>query len=287
MCIEVGAVFWQEVTDFRVWSVRALHYHVKGRMNIPGIVPAVMLLQFCLPEVAPAQTPKEFAGITEWGTWLYRYDVASWMATDTVVALHPDTSELGSYVAFQIGTNWVVSFGHLSENALSISYSVTVDSAARIVAVSHRLPAVHDTAMWFHAARALRSGAARFRARRLAYNGMVFPQEDGTWSVYFVPAEVPGDSVLIGGDARYTISTNGLTVLDSLALHKSILAIKRPRAHSDLQAMMHSHILVDRPVETDVFYVLRQRPRIRHYIDAGNRLYSIETDGTIRVVSDK
>lgn len=232
-----------------------------------------------------AQQENSFKALTTWGRWLYAYDAACWVATDTVMASHPDSSRLGVYVALQVGTQWVVAFGRTDSAHFGMTYEVILDSTKHVTAFASYAPPLVAPDVLYRAARAFRTGTRAFGRRSRPFNPMVLPEANGTWAVYFVPAETSSDSVYIGGDLRYTVSADGLSIIETTRFHETLLVMPKPRADAALPGLMHSHALIAMPCETDVFYVLRQKPRVRHYVRVGNRSYAIEPDGEIRMIT--
>jgi hypothetical protein len=231
-----------------------------------------------------AQPENPFRSLTTWGKWLYAYDAACWVATDTVIACHPDSSKLRVFVALQVGSQWLVAFGRLDTGRFAISYEVTLDSTNHVLASVSHTPALVAPKVLYRAAQAFQTGTNAFGRRSRPFNPMVLPQADGTWSVYLVPGETSTDSVYLGSDVRFTVSADGLSIIDTTRLHASLIVSPKPPVDAEVPALIHSHALIPMPVETDVYYVLRQKPRVRHYITAGERLYAIEPDGEIRLV---
>jgi hypothetical protein len=253
--------------------------------RFPIVVIAILLAGNSSP--VRAQSGDAFRVLSVWGRWLYDYDTASRIAADTIAASHPDLSGSGISVALQVGSQWVVAFGRLTPDRFQIADEVTLDSLFGVRSSSHHSPVLIAPDLWLRAARALATGVTRFGRHKHKFTPIVLPQADSTWSVYVVPAETGGDTAYIGGDVRYKVSADGLTVLQTTALHASLVALHTPPADAELPALVHTHTLILVPVETDVFYVLRHRPRLRHYISSDNRVFAIEPDGGIRFVMER
>jgi len=245
-----------------------------------------MLVLAGSPCSSSAQSRTALQALTTYGRWLYEYDAACSVATDTVLASHPDSSRLGIYVALQVASRWIVVFGRVDSSSFEISYEVVLDSSQRVEAYANHSPAILAPDILLRAARALASGLAAFGPRQHPYNPMVLPSSDSAWVVYLVPAETSSDSVYIGADVRYVVSADGLSIKQATGLHQGLLAMAKIPPDAGIPALLHNHTLIDAPVETDVFYVLRQRPRVRHYVGAGNRVFAIEVNGDIRLLSD-
>jgi hypothetical protein len=244
-----------------------------------------LMMDVCASLLTVAQDKNPLQAVTAWGRWLFTYDAACWVATDSVMATHPDSSTLGVYVAIQVGDQWVVAFGRVDSTRFQMSHEVIVDSTNRVAASASHSPDHDAPDVLLRAARAFQTGVAAFGRPSRPYNPMVLPQSNGTWSVYLVPAETSSDSVYIGGDVRYTVSSDGLSIIDTTELHSSLLVAAKPPANMQQAAMVRSSGLLPMPCETDVFYVLRQHPRVVHYIAAGERAYVVDVDGEIRLVA--
>jgi hypothetical protein len=82
----------------------------------------------------------------------------------------------------------------------------------------------------------------------------------------------------LGGDVRYTVSTDGTHIVEKRQLHKTVLDTQfKPGA----VAGVHSHALTDVPEDTDVLYVLNRKPSLPEYVGAGDRTFVIHPDGAI------
>jgi hypothetical protein len=88
----------------------------------------------------------------------------------------------------------------------------------------------------------------------------------------------------LGGDARYLMSADGLTIVEKRQLHKSILDGKVDAAAKNPAPGHHTDEIGDAPEDTDVFYVLWRKPSFPEYVKAGEKNYLINVDGAIKVV---
>jgi len=70
-------------------------------------------------------------------------------------------------------------------------------------------------------------------------------------------------------------------------MHKTILDFDyndKSGQKGKTEAGFHTHVLSNRPEDSDVFYVLTRRPLIPEYVGTpAKKIYVIETDGTIRI----
>jgi hypothetical protein len=68
-------------------------------------------------------------------------------------------------------------------------------------------------------------------------------------------------------------------------LHNALIEFApRPDPNNTLQAGTHTAILDDIPEDTDVFHVLVREPRVPEYIVTDAFVYTIYTDGRIRLL---
>ena len=118
------------------------------------------------------------------------------------------------------------------------------------------------------------------------YNTYAIPSEAGQLYVYLLPAQTKDGVFPLGGDARYTFTADGSTMIEKRKMHKTILEIENsPQSGQTLAAGTHSHVLSDKPEDSDVFHVLTRRPLVPEYVGMPDRhIYAIETDGTIKRV---
>jgi hypothetical protein len=117
------------------------------------------------------------------------------------------------------------------------------------------------------------------------YSAYALPSEAGQLYVYLLPASDKVGVYLLGGDARYTFSADGRTLLEKRQMHKTILEFNfndKPSGIKKVEAGYHIHVLSDSPKDSDVFYVLSRKPAIPEYIGMQNKkIYVVHTDGTI------
>jgi hypothetical protein len=231
---------------------------------------------------------EELDAITARGRLLAEYDQAAWHATDAVMALRPSAQLVRGYLARRRSDGlWEVVFGR--PNARADTFFVAYRAVHRTIgdttyAASALSPRAEDTEFYARAGRALDVARGEFGAARRPYNAMVVPAgESGDWYVYLVPAPTQPGIFPLGGDARYRISEDGRTLLESRRLHNTILegAPPPPRAATRVEASYHTHVLSDRPEDTDVFHVLSRTPSVPDYIASQSYYFRIDPDGRI------
>jgi hypothetical protein len=261
-------------------------------MKILQISPTFLVAPIVIaaPLAAIAEQPPTSATLAEIsarGRLLAGYDRAAWHATDAVLALHPDNSLVGNYIAKQEATGkWRVVFGKRSptEDSFLISYEAVQLDSPSAFAASARVPPIADTAWFLKASRTVDTVRAAFRPEpQRPYNIAVLPSPSGDWFVYVYPAVTTAGVWPLGGDTRYTVSADGQTILSTRQLHRAILErTLQNESDSKVVAAFHTHALACIPEDTDVFVVLSRQPQVREYIVCEPFMYVVEIDGAIQ-----
>jgi hypothetical protein len=229
----------------------------------------------------------ELDAISARGRLLAEYDQAAWHGTDAVLALRPDQSLVGGYLARRRADGlWEVVFGKLDAqaNAFLIAYRAVQRSAGDTSYMATALsPRESDTEWYARAARALDAARGAFGPANRPYNAMVVPASDeGDWFVYVVPAPTQPGVYPLGGDARYRVSRDGRTMVAHRRLHNTVLEVAAPRKQgAKVEAGWHTAVLDDRPEDTDVFHVLSREPRVPEYIGSRSYYFRVDVDGRI------
>lgn len=228
--------------------------------------------------------------ITERGRLLAEYDSAAWHSTDAVRTLKPEGGKGGRYVARKVEAKWVVAYGRLNEtrDKFLITYEATATENPEQFIVEKYDPPQEDTAFYLSGARAIETALAAFSGEKRPYNSAVLPAKSGQFYVYIYPASTEAGIYLIGGDVRYLVSPDGLTLLETRQLHKSIIEYqdfaKSKKAKEGWQTEMgvHNHILDDVPEDTDVFLAVTRKPLVPEMIITWEYTYMVRPDGTIK-----
>jgi hypothetical protein len=230
----------------------------------------------------------ELDAITTRGRWLAEYDQAAWHGTDAVMALRPNQQLVRGYLARRRSDDrWEVVFGRQSANAdtFYVAYrAVQQMTGDTVYAASALSPREEDTEWYARAGRALDVARGNFGGAQRPYNAMVIPAGDsGDWFVYLVPAPTQPGVFPLGADARYRISSDGRALIERRRLHNAVLEGRAPpsRNGQTLQGGYHTHVLSDRPEDTDVFHVLSRAPKLPEYIVSQSYYFRIEPDGRI------
>jgi hypothetical protein len=222
-------------------------------------------------------------GVTERGRALYAYDQAAWHGTDAFFALHPETTGLANYICRKTTSGWVVSFGKWNEThdkffVVYEAYESGQPGNYEAKKYDPPLDATNDLAAM---ERALELANADYQRPKRPYNSAILPAPGGNLYVYLYPGQTKNTVWPIGGDVRYTISSDGKQIIEKRQMHKGILDME---VKPDTTSEYHSHILSDVPEDTDVLLVLTRRPLIPEYIIiTPKRLFVVNTDGTIEL----
>jgi hypothetical protein len=229
----------------------------------------------------------ELDAISARGRMLAEYDQAAWHGTDAVMELRPDQSRMGGYLVRRREDGlWEVVFGRLDGEGKDylIAYRAVQRRAGdTLYAAATLSPREHDSDWYARAGRALDVGRGAFGPVTRPYNAVVIPASDeGDWFVYLMPAPTQAGVFPLGGDARYRVSRDGRTMLQSRRLHNTILEVGfRQRSGATLKAGWHTAVLDDRPEDTDVFHVLSREPKVPEYIQSKSYVFLVEPDGRI------
>jgi len=260
-------------------------------LRIVVLCPALLLItSTAAAQRSPLPTEAGLMEITERGRMLAEYDAAAWHSTDAVKALKPEEGKGGRYVARKVDAKWVVVYGRVNESRdkFLITYQATATETPEQFNVKKYDPPQEDTAFYLSAAKAIETALGAFTGEKRPYNAAVLPAKSGQLYVYIYPASTETDVYLIGGDARYLVSPDGLTILETRQLHKSIIEYKdftkSGKAKEGWQAEMgmHNHILDDVPEDTDVFLAITRKPLVAEMIITWEYTYMVNTDGTIK-----
>jgi hypothetical protein len=228
--------------------------------------------------------------ITDRGRLLAEYDAAAWHSTDTVKALNPKEEKGGHYIARKVEAKWVVAYGRLNEtrDKFLITCEATATDTPEQFTVKKYDPPQEDSAFYLSAARAIDTALAAFSGEKRPYNAAVLPARSGQRYVYIYPARTETDVYVIGGDVRFLVSRDGLTLQETRQLHKSIIEYKDPtkpgQAKEGWKTEMgvHNHILDAVPEDTDVFFAITRKPLIPEMIVTWEYTYMLRPDGTIK-----
>jgi hypothetical protein len=262
------------------------------RLKSKKVCSACLVIAGCLMWAIAALAGKkapfeqsELDAIAARGRLLYEYDQAAWHSTDAVMAANPDRNLVNRFVGRKLPDGrWEVDYGSLNpeKTVFRVFYMATQQTGTDKYDLKHLETPAEDTGFLLTAARAIELTRKSFAVASAKYNTAVLPNPDSTLAVFFYPAQTEKNMFLYGADTRFIVSSDGMKVLEKQGLHRSLL-------HSDTGSTqkvvtgIHSHILTDVPVETDVLLVLERQPAVEEYVACKDRMFVVKTDGTIQL----
>jgi hypothetical protein len=228
----------------------------------------------------PALPKVDLAAITARGHALFEYDQAAALGTDAIFALKPDPKGLAHYVCTRTPSGWVISVFRWNEShdQLLVVYEAQ-EKGGKFVARKLDKPVPADSGL-LAKERALETATADFPRPNRRYNMAVLPASDGNLYVYLYPGQTREDVWPLGGDIRYTISSDGKTIVEKRRLHN---ALRDNVIRSNQKAGYHLHDVTDVPEDTDVFFVLNRKPPMPEIIGTSKQLYAIDKEGNIEI----
>jgi len=252
-------------------------------MRIVVAVSAAML-SFMAPNLAfadPSQATLDQVSLL--GRQLAAYDTNAAAATDAGLALKPDKDKMGLYLGEAGSDGWTFFFGRLNaaHNAFLISYEAK-QNGDHFVASAFTLPA-EDSGDLASLARAVVAAKADVEAAshpQAQYDIAAMVQPDNTIFVYVYPAQTSNDVLVYGADWRYQYAADGRTLVERRQLHRTLL---QSPIYANMAAIVHTDVLSNIPVETDVFWSLLRG--IPTYVSAGGSTFGIASDGSIKIIS--
>lgn len=246
----------------------------------------IMLMATLGGHASTKPTVAELAAITARGRMLAEYDAAAWQATDAVMATHPKSEPSGLYIAHQTEAGWVVAFGRLNGTGdrFLVDYEATQEGTKFLVKSFD--PKREDMGWNLAAAKGMETATKDFGGTDRPYNIAALPRTSGGMYVYLYPAQVKAGVYPLGADVRYSLSSDGMKIVEKRQMHKTILEYAPPADRSESVAGgYHTHVLSDIPEDTDVMLVLMRQPRVPETVGAGGYIFTIAVDGTITVAN--
>lgn len=238
---------------------------------------------FLIGQTQNPPSAAELAEIAARGRALAEYDQAAWHAGDAVEALHLVRAMVQLYVARKTPSGWTVAYGTFdpARTRFLISYEAKQGANPIEYTVVKHDPVIEDTDFYFHAASAMEVALKDFYASphpERPYNISVLPVKTGEWYVYAIPAQQESAILPYGGDMRYTVSGDGVKILDRRQMHKTVLEESRPADGSQPHFDFHSHILSDVPEDSDIFYAMTRKAQQGEWVATQKYVYEITPD---------
>ena len=250
---------------------------------VTGLLMILALLSSAAGQRKEPGSEAELKAISERGRMLWEYDTAAWYSTDAVQELSPAEGSVRRYVGKKTETGWVVAYGRFNEkrDRFLIVYEAVQGSSPKDFKVVKHDPPQEDSGFYLAAANALETGIAAFTGATRQYNAAVLPAPKNQFWVYLVPAQTDTKVWPLGADVRYLISDDGLHIIETRQLHKSIIEYGSPKQGETREAGWHTAILDEVPEDTDVFLVLSRKPSVPEFIGTKTYIYRIDPDGKI------
>lgn len=250
------------------------------------ICPIALQAQSATATVPPSQDSLDH--ITARGRLMYDYDQVAWHGTDAMMKLRqslndPITARTAVYIVERTPTGWRFLNGsfNTTQDTFFVAYEATRSASDTTMAAHAVQPARPETGSALFAVRAATLAREKFGPVQRRYNSIVIPADSSGWFVYILPASSNAGWVL-GADARYHISADGRTVLESRRLHNTIVTYPMtPPRGSVPTSGAHSNVRDNIPEDTDVFLVLTRTPHIPEVIITEAFVYIVGTDGRI------
>lgn len=229
--------------------------------------------------------------ITKRGRMLAEYDSVVAVSTDAVRKLREKDGHSGGagfYLAEKRPQGWFVSFGRFNDkgDAFRIDYqSAYLDKSIEAKDAASLLQHPdEERGILYHMAKAVET-CQKIRPPLRNYNYAVLPTQTGQYYVYFFPGSTTDGEYVLGGDDRYTVSSDGCNIVETRHLHKGILPFnsKNFDEGKKVTAGFHIAVLHDLPEDTDVMHVMMRRPRIPEFIGAGAWIFKVDTEGLITI----
>ena len=258
-------------------------------LQIRLIVGLILVLACLSSAVAQRKEPgseAELKAISERGRLLWEYDTAAWYSTDAVLALSPAEGTVKRYICKKSADGWVVAYGRFNEkhDRFLIVYEAVQGSTPKDFKVVKHDPPKEDSGFYLAAANALDTGIAAFSGATRRYNAAVLPAPKNQYWVYLTPAQTDLKVWPLGADVRYLISDDGLRIVETRQLHKSIVEYTLPQGQTKMEAGYHTAVLDEIPEDTDVFLVLSCKPGMPEWIATRTYIYRIDPDGKINYI---
>ena len=234
-------------------------------------------------EAQPSNT--EIARIEQRGKEIAEYERTAIQSTDLTLAANPDLSKLELYVAQKEQSTWWAYYGKLSENdeEFQIAYNYACTDKSCILQTAR---SVTKELIVLAKAIKLSLNALRTETTHPKWNSNVFREADGTLSVYLMPGNTDANVFLIGGDYKFSVSSDASHIMSKNRIHKSFIKIaKRGPKGEPIASTLHSHTIGnDLPTETDVAHVILHSQLAPHYIVGPVWFSRIDQNGKISIL---
>lgn len=234
-----------------------------------------------LAQSAPTPVPIAewpLSKITAMGAAIYRQDVAAWVSTDALLA-HlagaPPPQGMAGWIVVDEGEDQRVRYIRRDGETLKAAFDVVVrDGQAGAVELSDEVLSESERARFVARQTAIENIGRLRCSQRLNTVVLDDPDSDG-WLVWLLTSTNDANIIPVGGHYRFTISADGLTVLQRDQLSNGCLPMEKtsPPPGTETAGLVVSQIVSQTPVETHVFLSLQNRIPI--FVAVGDRLFEV------------
>jgi hypothetical protein len=106
--------------------------------------------------------------------------------------------------------------------------------------------------------------------------------------VYLTPGTDFTSSFPFGDDVRFRVSAEGDRIIETRRMHKGLVVEDHAgAAGARLASRSHKTTLRDEPEDSDVYHVLTRRPQAPELIETRHFRYTVDIDGSIRLVQGR
>jgi hypothetical protein len=234
-------------------------------------------------------TQQDLDEITQRGKTLYEYDQAAWHGTDAVLATDPDKSRMGKFIACRRDDGWHLGFGKLNEDGsrFLLAYEAIQNTQLKEYKVVKYDPVQETEGFYAVAGRAVDLTEKVLETpEKRRYNYAIVQTQNGQLYVYWLPAQTNLKRFPLGGDTRYLVSADGLKILETRQMHKSIIEADELPTGATLASGYNTAVLDDVPEDSDVFHVLTRKPLVPEYVASQKCFYVVQADGSIQYLGE-
>lgn len=222
---------------------------------------------------------ENIARIEKRGAQIADYERAVIKAKDLLLARNPDKKKAKIYIAINDDEGWTVYFGEILRDKNQFKVASTYSCPSRSfekMEAGQNIKFKSKTILQL--AKAVKLTLQSIKAEFSEYNVKVFREKNGLITVYLTPKNENPNVILIGGDVKLSVSSDGTEILRTTMLHKSVLEIPFPGEDS---RTFHTHVLSDLPTETDVALILLNPQFAPHLIIGQKWMSEIDANGKI------
>ncbi len=219
--------------------------------------------------------------VSSLGRRIFLHDRAAWLATDALRAnvTAEDIAQVRGWIVVEDPAGLLVRFAREADGAILPGWDVSVGESAGPVSPAPAGSTFSSSELAQFAARNTAGrGLGALRCSR-TMNSVVFEDPDGDgWLVWLLAATTEPGLIPVGGHYRFTISSDGSTIVRRDQLSNSCLNMRDDRRgpNGERAGLVVNQIVSNGPVETHVFLSLLNQTPI--YVAADGKLFAVEGD---------